>query len=442
MTKNEPDKKALEEEKRLREQIEKKHGKTPEELYAEREKRLYDTLQLKVPDRVPVIIGGTFFACKYAGIPYSAAYYDAPAWKAAYRKMLLELEPDAYGTAMGEPGLPLEALGATHTRWPGYNLPENVAMQTNEFEYMKADEYDIFLADPSDFIIRYWLPRVFGMLAPLANLPPLMGIGTMNMREVTTRFVSPEFEKLIEAMKKAGEAQIKWDREMGNFHKDMTSLGFPQGLGGFGGVSPPFSGFTNSFRTWRGVAIDMFRQPDKLIAALEKFLEYRISRAIPAVHEERKPAVTNSGEPHRVSDEFLSQKQFETFVWPNWKRAMDETFKLGYDIITMFFEGHRDKQLHYFTDFPKGSLCIRFAETDIFRAKEIFAGKACLMGNVPIALLQLGSTQDVEEYCKKLIKVVGKDGGFILRCSTDYMQEAKVENVKTMIDSVEKYGRY
>jgi len=35
-----------EEEKRLREEIEKKHGKTPEELYEEREKRVRDAIAL------------------------------------------------------------------------------------------------------------------------------------------------------------------------------------------------------------------------------------------------------------------------------------------------------------------------------------------------------------------------------------------------------------
>ena len=130
-------------------------------------------------------------------------------------------------------------------------------------------------------------------------------------------------------------------------------------------------------------------------------------------------------------------------IWPNWKKAVQITLDLGYDIVSMFFEGRRDKQLEYFMDFPKGSLLIRFAaETDIFRAKEIFEDRVCIMGNVPITLLQAGSPQDVEEYCKKLITVCGKDGGFILRCSTDYTQEAKPENVKAMIDSVNKYGWY
>ena len=42
---------------------------------------------------------------------------------------------------------------------------------------MKEDEYDIFLTDPSDYIMRYLLPRVYGSLGPLTKLPPLMGFG-------------------------------------------------------------------------------------------------------------------------------------------------------------------------------------------------------------------------------------------------------------------------
>jgi len=87
-------------------------------------------------------------------------------------------------------------------------------------------------------------------------------------------------------------------------------------------------------------------------------------------------------------------------------------------------------------------MLIRFAETDIFRAKEMLGDKACIMGNVPISMLQVSTPAAVEEYCKKLIEKVGKNGGFILRCSTDFTQDAKPENVKAMINSVEKYGRY
>lgn len=186
----------------------------------------------------------------------------------------------------------------------------------------------------------------------------------------------------------------------------------------------------------------MFRRPEKLKAALERFLEFRISQAKPAVHRDNKPAIGSAGESHRVSDEFLSRKQFEEFVWPNWKRAIQTTFDLGYDVIRMFFEGKRDNQLEYFTDFPKGTFYIRIQDSNMVRAKEILGGVACLSGNVPVSLLCTGSPSEVDEYCKKLILACKKDGGFILTSSTTGYGETKPENVKAMIDSVEKYGRY
>jgi NAD(P)H-nitrite reductase large subunit len=53
----------------------------------------------------------------------------------------------------------------------------------------------------------------------------------------------------------------------------------------------------------------------------------------------------------------------------------------------------------------------------------------------------VGTVQDIKDYCKKLIDVVGKDGGFIMspRSSTD---EVKPENLKAMIDFTLKYGVY
>jgi len=429
------------EDQQLMDAIQKKHGKSVEELRFEREKRLWDAVELKVPDRVPVIFGGTFFACKHAGIPYSAAYYDQPAWKKAFKEMIVDMDPDSYGWEPRESGISLEALESNYTKWPGGTLPPDVPFQIAEKEYMKEDEYDLFLSDPSDYMLRYLLPRTFDALQPLTKFPPLMGFGA-GVDAIAKMLVSPEFAPVIKAMKTAGEAVEQRDRVMSTMTGEMTGLGFAPPLGGPGGVMPPFSSFSNTFRTFNGVAMDMYRRPEKLKAALQLMLDFRIARATPAVKHPDHATMGNSGEAHRVSDEFFSNKQFEEFVWPYWKQAMDKTYELGYEIISMFFEGRRDKQLHYFTQFPKRSMMIRFAETDIFRAKEMLGDKACIMGNVPIAMLQVASPSVVEEYCKKLIKEVGKDGGFILRCSTDFTQEAKPENVKVMIDTVKKYGRY
>ncbi len=421
--------------------IQKKHGKSIAELRQEREKRLWDAVELKVPDRVPVIFGGTFFACKVAGIPYSAAYYDTPAWKQAFKKMIVEMDPDSYGWEPRESGEALEALQSTYTRWPGGTLPPDVPFQIAEKPYMNEDEYDLFLTDPSDYMLRYLLPRVYTALGPLEHLPPLMGFGA-NAENIARTLVSAEFAPVVAAMKKAGEATAEKERLLSTMIPEMSALGYAPPFPARGGIMPPFSSFSNTFRTFNGVVKDMFRRPEKLKAALQLMLDFRIARAVPAVKTPGHPTIGSSGEAHRVSDEFFSNKQFEEFVWPYWKKAMDKTYELGYDIISMWFEGKRDKQLHYFTQYPKRSMLIRFAETDIFRAKEMLGEKACIMGNVPISMLVTGSTIDVDEYCKKLIQKVGKNGGFILRASTDFTQEAKPQNVKAMIDSVEKYGRY
>ncbi|MFC1949565.1 hypothetical protein ACFLW0_05280, partial [Chloroflexota bacterium] len=51
--------------KELRDEIEKKTGKSPEELYEEREKRLRDAIELKEPDRVPVALTMNYFPVSY-----------------------------------------------------------------------------------------------------------------------------------------------------------------------------------------------------------------------------------------------------------------------------------------------------------------------------------------------------------------------------------------
>ena len=60
---------------------------------------------------------------------------------------------------------------------------------------------------------------------------------------------------------------------------------------------------------------------------------------------------------------------------------------------------------------------------------------------MPASLLQTGSVTDVEEHCKKLIDVVGRDGGYIM-CNRSSLDVAKLENIKAMIDFTQEYGVY
>ena len=104
-------------------------------------------------------------------------------------------------------------------------------------------------------------------------------------------------------------------------------------------------------------------------------------------------------------------------------------------------EGSWTQRLEYLTELPKGKIIAHLDATDIFKAKEVIGDRICIQGNVPLALLQIGSVQEVKDYCKKLIDVVGKGGGFILDAG-GAMDEANPELVKAMVDFTREYGVY
>ncbi len=107
----------------------------------------------------------------------------------------------------------------------------------------------------------------------------------------------------------------------------------------------------------------------------------------------------------------------------------------------VFWEGDCTSRLETIGDIPRGKALYAFEKTDIFRAKEVLRDRVCIRGNVPASLLCTGSPQEVRDYCKKLIDVVGKGGGFIMD-SASSLDEEKPENVKAMIEFTKEYGVY
>jgi hypothetical protein len=424
--------------KKLREEIEKKHGKTPEQLFEEREKRVRDTIALKQPDQVPVDVRMTYFPAKHMGIPIATAYYDAAGWRKAFIQTVMDFEPDLYSSAAGNnPGRALEALGPTQMKWPGGPLPPNVSHQAIDIECMKEDEYGLFLSDPTDFSLRYILPRSYTSMAPLATLPQLSD-RMMGFSAMTTLFTRPEFREMAKALVKAGEENEKWFAAAGNLEEDLANLGFPPHgyMGGAGGA--PFDMISDFYRGMRGAMLDMYRHPDELLAACDKLLEWRISKAQPADPKQRGNPKRVFLALHRGAEGFMSKKQFEKFYWPGLKKAMLKSIELGF-VPMPFCEGAYGDRLEYFLELPKGKVVAHFDLTDMFKAKEVLKDHVCIMGNVPSSILQVGSPQDVDAYCKKLIKVCGKGGGFILTNGSS-IDEAKSENIKAMVESVRKYS--
>ena len=440
-----PTERLLEErEERAKDEIERKTGKTTEQLYEEREKRYRDAIELREPDRIPVCFETHWFT----GVDNILEYQDAGAFREANKKIILDYDPDIYAYTLGQTsGTALGILDPMGYRWPGGGLPPDAMPQVIETEPMKADEYDHFIFDPGDWTLRRYLPRLWKAMAPFAKLPPLQSLwGPSTLATQSARFSSPEIVKAFETLFQAGEEQekfLKTETDARSFEDEMAALGFPprNHPGGIGTV--PFDTLADNLRQLRGIMADIYRRPDKLLAACEKLWEWRLSQGlVPADPKKRgNPKVVNAGGTHHGGDGWMSKKHYETFYWPFWKKAMLKNIELGF-INYYWGQGYCDTRLEYFLEIPKGKLVVHVCETSAQKAKEILGGHHCVMGGVPHVLLQIASPQEVEEFCKKLIKTCGKGGGFVVGTSARLTQEAKPQNVRAMIETVKKYGAY
>jgi hypothetical protein len=58
----------------------------------------------------------------------------------------------------------------------------------------------------------------------------------------------------------------------------------------------------------------------------------------------------------------------------------------------------------------------------------------------PATLLKLGTPDEVSAYCRKLIDVVGEGSGFVLSSGCSVPVDARLDNVKAMVDTARNYN--
>ena len=310
-------------------------GNPPISCTRKEKQRVRDAIELKEPDRVPVIIRGENFAARYAGLPFAAAYYDPASFRSALKKTILELEPDMGGgsSTLAASGTALEMLGMKQLLWPGGTLPSDVTHQFVETEYMRAEEYDLFITDPTDFILRYYLPRVFESLRPLSGLASVMPIqNSAAFPSILHLFGTTEMGSALDMLHRAGREQEKWRRSLADFEEEMAYLGFPLASHATS-AALLLMRFPTICRGMRGTMLDMYRCPDKLLTACERIMDWRLARSSPADLTRRGSPKRAGGAILRGSDGFMSKAQFERFYWPGLKRTMQSTIDLGFRAI-------------------------------------------------------------------------------------------------------------
>ena len=407
---------------------------TPEQMaYAEREKRINDVIALRTPDRMPITSLFSFFPARYKGITVREAMYEPEKMFKVWEETFLEFKPDLVENPfpMRQLGKLLEVLDFKMLKWAGHGLDDNAAYQFVDEEYMKADEYDEFLFDPTDYMMHKFWPRVFGALDPLKKLPHFHDVicyyfGTFTAASLFT----DEMMGLALILKQASDVTNVVLSNAGKFAQTMAAHGFP-GLAG-SATQVPFDTLGDFFRGTKGLMLDMRRRPDKVLAAVDKLLPIMIRIGVEGAKRTGNPRVFIPL--HKGVESFMSDKQYQTFYWPGFKALMDALIDEGLYPCPLV-EGEYNARLKYLAQVPAGKVCYHFENLDYRLVREHLGGIACIRGGMPIRILSTGTPQDVTDFMKKFTKDVGDSAGFIFDVST-VLDEAKPDNLRAMYDFV------
>jgi len=408
--------------------------------YQARAQRIADVIELRVPDRVPVVPSFGMFPYLDQGLTCQEAVFDYEKAHQAAMKTLEEFEPDLFlGSGYAFPAPMFEALGYRQLRWPGREIPAHYVYQFVEKEYVRAEEfYPAFLADPSDFMFRVYLPRVCANLQPLARLRPWAeSFGYyLTMCGSYAYFGLPEVQEALKALMKAGEESLKWVTVLNRQAGEIMARGFPLYEGGESAA--PYDLVGDWFRGTAGVMTDMFRHPDELLAVMDKLVPIAVKMGLDPGRDSGHPIIGFML--HKGADGFMSPRQFETFYWPPLKKVMLGLIEEGL-VPMLLCEGEYTSRLETIADIPRGKCLYWFEKVDWARAKEVLGDTVCLRGGMSPSLLHSGTVQEVKDRVKWLIDTAGRGGGLIVDCGI-WFDEARPENVKAMIDFTKEYGVY
>lgn len=395
---------------------------TMEQLYQQRLQRYVKAMRNEKPDRVPIRPFVAEFTAKYAGYSIQEVTQDYQKAFAAARKCAADFDWDAVVANMvyGWSGL-TQAIGLKYYASPGIDLPADTTFQylepAEDEAWMRADEYDLLIEDPTGYLFNVWLPRVSADVQPIGQ---------------------PASFRNNMSFLKGGMAMLDYFNGFGRQAALLRSeSGTVSAISGI--LKAPFDILADKLRGYKGLCMDMYRQPDKVLAACEALAPHLLHVALSGADPDKNVPIGLWM--HRGCVPFLAPSQFEKFFWPTLKQIIEALWARGHQ--TLFYaEGEWNPNLKWIAELPDLSIVYHVDRGDIFEVHKAVGHKFCLSGGIPNDLLAFGSPEDVRDYCRKVLDGVARNGGYIMDASAIMQDDAKVENLRAMTEATREYGTY
>ncbi len=394
-----------------------------EKLYHERLTRYLAAMRGGQPDRVPIRLFVEEFAARYAGYTNYQTACDYTLAFEATRRCVSELGCDAAMSngIVNWMGMS-KAIGWKPIRFPGLGLPVQSATQWTEpsdeaSAFLKRDEYDELADDPTAFLVNRWLPRFTDHIRPPGE--PVSYHHTMALINGALSFQS----------------------YMGAFGTYAERLRTLAGVvsASAGTLKAPLDILGDKLRGFLSLSIDLMERRDKVIKACEALAPHLLHSALAGADPTGQVPVTIWM--HRGCVPFISPRDFRDIYWATLKPILQEIWAQGHQVL-LYAEGTWDSHLSSFAELADRSVIFHVDRSDIDKVRRALDGRFCTSGGIPNDLLTAGTPAQVRSRCKRVIETLGPDGGYIMDASALIMDDARIENVKAMVEATLEYGTY
>lgn len=393
-----------------------------EQLYRQRLKRYVTALRNEKPDKVPIRPLVAEFAGKHAGYTCQEVTHDYTKAFDAVVKTGRDFDWDAMVCNMVWVWTGLtQAVGLKYFGIPGIGIPHDTGFNfiepPEEEAFMRADEYDALIADPTGFLYNVWLPRVSTEVA---------------------RIGEPSTYRNNLALVKGGMAMMVYFMALGpHIQRMRAEAGTVSAIAGI--FKAPFDIIGDKLRGYVGLTVDMQTQPDKVLRACEALAPHLTNVGLATADPAKQVPI--GFWMHRGCVPFINPAQFKSHYWPTLKPCIEEFWKHGHQ--TMFYaEGNWDYHHDDFLELPECSILYHVDRGDIFLAHQKLHHKFPLSGGIPNVLLSYGRPEEVRACTRKVIDEVARDGGYILDASAIMQNDTRADNLRAMTEAAREYGVY
>jgi hypothetical protein len=262
-------------------------------------------------------------------------------------------------------------------------------------------------------MLRSYLPRVCTHLAGLRQIPSL--ITTVEMLGVGMWLAGLAAPPVQEALSRLGQAIEHMGKGMALSMRTsaelVTRYGCPTMMGGV--AKAPFDVVADTLRGTRSALMDLYRRPDKLLAASDALVPTSIHMGVGSGQPGPPPFVFMPL--HKGAVGFMSFKQFEKFYWPSFKARAGRRHRRGMVPRALRRRQPDEARLELIagSGLPAGRTAWLFDRSDLTLVKKHFSGFACFGGTCRRRCSGRHARGD-GEHCKRLLDEIAPSGGLSL----------------------------